>query len=288
MSVFKEIWTDIILSQFYPNDSWLSELESFDALVDNHTIHIAECGADPEVVRNNNTWPLVPKERIDKDLKYDLETFDTIPTYVNGVDELETNYLKAESVLRQHVSKLRMLCSTQAAYNLSPTSNTATTPVLETTGADRGDGTKSLTFNDLTKLMAAFNAGDLPTEGRVLVLHPNHEADLMNEDMKQYKIMMEAGKIANFKIYTFSKTPLYDSTTKQKQPYGALTGSVSSFAFVKTETIRAMSGIDAKISNDAATWVTWRGSLVGAQLRFLAMPKRIYGVGAIYSGNVKA
>lgn len=283
--VFKEFWAAVILALFYPNDSWLNELENYDELVDNNAIHMAECGADPNVVRNNNTWPLVPSQRIDKDLKYDLETFDTEPTHVTKVDELETNYPKAESVLRQHVNKLRMDCSTQAAFNLSPATHTPTTPVLATTGADRGDGTKALTFNDVTKFMSTFNAGDLPTEGRVLVLHPYHEADLMNEDMKQYKTMMEAGKIAGFKVYTFSKTPLYDPATKTKQPYGALTGAVSSFAFVKTETIRAISDADARISNDDATWVLYRGALIGAQLRFLAVPKRAYGIGAIYSAN---
>ena len=93
-SVFKEIFTAIILSLFYPDGSWLNELTSMDHMVDNNAINLSEVGADPEVVENNNVWPLVPSQRTDAGIRIPLATFDTKPTHVTNVEEMETAYNK--------------------------------------------------------------------------------------------------------------------------------------------------------------------------------------------------
>lgn len=283
LTVFTAFFTNIILELFYPNDSWLNELTDMDVMVKYNSINLAECGADPEVVENNNVWPLVPVQREDGLITIPLATFDTKPTHVTDVEEMETSYEKTKSVLRQHVNTLRKKASLSAAFNIAPSAHTVNTPVLKTTGADRGDGTKSLTYEDITNLSVAFNEGDLPQEGRVLLLCPKHEADLKRADIKLYKEMMVNRTVDGFKIYTFTGNPKYNAATGAKMPYGSLTGAECSVAFVGSEVMRAMGDKDARVGSDDGTWVTWRGSLIGAQLRFVAMPFRKYGTGAIYS-----
>jgi len=279
-SVFKEIFTSIILSLFYPDGSWLNELTSMDHMVDNNTINLAECGADPEVVENNNVWPLVPVQRTDTGIRIPLATFDTKPTHITNVEEMETAYNKAESVATQHANTLRKKASVSAAYNIAPASHTSNTPVLKTTGADRGDGTKAITYRDITELSLAFDNGDLPQEGRILLLSPQHKADLKNEDIKLYKQMMIDGNIDTFKIYTFTGNPKYNVTTGAKMPYGSATGAVTSVAFVKSEAMRAMGTIEGEPEK---RWADYRGWLLGFQMRFVALPFRSYGIGAIYT-----
>ena len=280
--VFKEIFTAIILSLFYPDGAWLNELTSMDHMVDNNTINLSQVGADPQVVENNNVYPLTPTQRTDSGIAIPLATFDTLPTHVTNVDELETAYNKCESVANQHVNSLRKVASTSAAYNISPASNTVNTPVLKTTGADRGDGKKRLTYGDMLKLRTAFNKGNLPITGRVLVLCPEHEEDLLLADADRYNRMMERGELSGFKVYTFTENALYDPATGQKQPKGAASGNESSFAFVKTEVMRAMGTIEGEPEK---SWGQWRGWIIGFQMRFVAMPFRNYGIGAIYSDN---
>jgi len=285
VTVFKQIFTAIILSLFYPDGSWLNELTDMDAMVENNAINLAQCGGDPEVVENNNVWPLVPAQRTDVGIQIPLATFDTKPTHITNVEEMETSYNKAQSVVTQHANTLRKKASMSAAYNIAPASNTTTTPVLKTTGADRGDGTRALTYRDITELSLAFDNGDLPQDGRILILSPQHKADLKNEDIKLYKQMLTDNRVDTFKIYTFTGNPRYNVTTGAKMPYGSATGAVASIAFVNSEVMRAMGTIEGQPEQ---RWADYRGWLLGFQMRFVAMPFRNYGTAAIYTDAIAA
>ena len=279
-TVFKSIFTSIILSLFYPDGAWLNELTNMDHMVENNSINLAQVGADPEVVRDNNVWPLTPTQRTDKGINIPLATFDTKPTHVTNVEEMETAYDKAQSVAQQHVNVLRRDAALSAAYNLSPVSHTATTPVLRTTGAVKENGNRAMTYEDITNLSLAFDNGDLPQEGRIILLSPEHKADLKNQDIKLFKAMMADGTIDGFKIYTFTGNARYNVTTGTKLPYGTLSGQVSSVAFVRSEAMRAMGTIEGEPEK---RWADYRGWLLGFQMRFVAIPFRTYGYGVIFS-----
>jgi len=279
-SVFVAFFANIILELFYPDSSFLNELTDMDEFSRYNKINLSEVGADPEVVENNTTWPLTPAQRTDEGIEIPLATFDTKPTHVTNVEELETNYKKAESVLKQHVDTLRTKCSESAAYNIAPASHTAETPVLKTTGANRGDGTKALRYEDITELSLAFDNAEFPQEGRVIVLCPEHKTDLKNANMKLYKAMMTDKEIDGFKIYTFTRNAKYNPATGEKLPKGALTGNKSSFAFCKSGVMRSMGDKTAKAEERFADY---RGWLLGAQIRFVALPFRAKCVASIYS-----
>lgn len=278
--VFKEIFANIILALFYPDASWLKELTDMDHMVENNAINLAEVGADPEVVENNNVWPLVPAQRTDTGIRIPLATFDTKPTHIINVEEMETNYNKAESVSKQHANTLYKKACMSAAYNLAPAEHTASTPVLTTSGAVNKSGYKALTYEDVTNLSLAFDNGDLPQDERILLLSPQHKADLKNEDIKLYKQMMADGMIDGFKIYTFTGNPTYDPATGAKKPYGAADGNPSSIAIVTSEAMRAMGDIEGEPEK---RWADYRGWLLGFQMRFVALPFRSFGYGAVYS-----
>ena len=279
--MLKQIFANIILSLFYPAWSWLNELTSMDHMVSANKINLAEVGADPEVVKDNRQWPLVPTERTDKGVEIVLGTFDTVPTHVTNVEELETNYNKCESVVQQHVNSLRSLAAMSAAYNIAPESNSANTPVLATTGADRGDGNKALTYADILNLRTKFNKANYPQQGRVIVLCPEHEEDLLNEDVNRYNQIMTTGQVAGFKVYVTNHGVQY-STSGTKQAYGTTNAQPCSFAFCKEEVMRAMGTIEGEPEK---RWADYRGWLLGFQMRFVAMPFRNKGIAAIYSKN---
>jgi hypothetical protein len=280
--MLKYIFANLILGLFYPQGAWLNELTSMDHMVEANTIDLAQIGADPDVVIDNNVWPLVPVQRTDSGIKIPLATFDTLPTHVTNVEQLETNYDKCESVVQQHAAALRTKAALSAAYNISPAADTATTPVLTTSGADRGDGDRALTYADILKLRTAFNKANLPVEGRVLVLCPEHEEDLLREDINRFNRVMETQTLAGFKLYTFNGGATY-SVTGVKNPYGA-EGQPSTFAFCKSEAMRAMGTIEGEPEN---RWADFRGWLLGFQMRFVARPFRNKGIAAIYSAEAR-
>jgi hypothetical protein len=278
--MLKEIFLNVILTLFYPDGAWLNELTNMDHMVDNNKINLAQVGADPGVVENNSTWPLTPAQRTDSGIEIPLATFDTQPTHVTNVEELETNYNKVQSVAQQHVNTLRTKASKSADYNLSPASHTANTPVLRTTGAVKPNGNRALRWEDITELSLAFDNGDLPQEGRILLLCPEHKKDLKDADIKAFKAMMTDKEIDGFKIYTFTGNPRYKASDGTKMPYGSATGQICSIAFVKTEAMRAMGTIEGEPEK---RWADYRGWLLGFQMRFVALPFRAYGYGAIFS-----
>ncbi len=279
--MLKQVFAAIILALFYPEGSWLNELTSMDHMVDYNTINLSQVGADPNVIKDNGTWPLTITQRTDSGIQIPLATFDTEPTFVTNVEELETAYDKCESVVKQHVNALRTKAALSAAYNIAPASNSAATPVLATTGADRGDGNKALTYKDILKLRTAFNKANYPMQGRVILLSPEHEEDLLAEDVNRYNRIMETGQVAGFKVYTFNGNPTYTATGAKKD-YGDMTGKPSTVAFVNSEVMRAMGDIEGEPEK---RWADYRGWLLGFQMRFVAMPFRSKGIAAIYSAT---
>ena len=94
--------------------------------------------------------------------------------------------------------------------------------------------------------------------------------------------MMTDKEIDGFKIYTFAGTPRYDASNGTKKPYGAADGNPSSVAIVTSEAMRAMGSIEGEPEK---RWADYRGWLLGFQMRFVAMPFRAFGYGAVYSDN---
>ena len=276
--MLKEIFAAIILSLFYPEGSWLNELTSMDHMVDANAINLSQIGADPAVVENNTTWPLTPIQRTDSGIKIPLGTFDTVPTHVTNVEELETSYDKCQSVATQHAATLRNKAALSAAYNIAPASHTASTPVLGTTGAPV-NGSKAITYKDILKLRTAFNKANFPTDDRILLLCADHEEQLLAEDTDRYNRMMDKGTLAGFKVYTYNGNPTY-SDLGVKNAYGTLTGYAASIAFCKSECMRAMGTIEGEPEK---RWSDYRGWLLGFQMRFTAQPFRSKAIAAIYS-----
>ena len=283
MAYIVHLFLAVFLELFYPDDSWLNELEDYDHMVKYDTINLAEVGGDPQVLVDNTVYPLVPVQRVDNKVTATLSTFDTVPTHITNVEDLNVDYKKTKSVMSQHVNALRTQCSKSGAYNLSPQRDAPGYPVLRTTGVANAQGYKALSYEDITNLSLALDDAQVPAEGRVIVLCPQHKKDLKNENIKLYKAMMSDKEIDGFKIYSHTANPTYDPATGEKQPFGAVTGNPSSFAFYKPRTLRARGSV---IAEGERHFATYRGNLVGAQVRFVAMALTKNASAAIFSDNV--
>jgi len=284
--VLKELWTDIIMEGFYPKDSFISEGRDMSALVDYNTLNLAEAGANPEVLIDNTSYPIDAAVRTDVAKTLTLKTLDTESTIVRNVEEMETAYNKMASVVYGHKMALRKAAAKLAAWNWSPASNAAFTPVIATSGAEdaAGDYLK-MSFDDVLEMRKKFDLLDIPDEGRVLVLNPEHESHLIQEDLTLYKAVMSMNtpNLFGFRIYRTSVTPIYVTATGVKDDYDTTPGathSVSSFAFHKDEVMKATGTIEmfAKYKDPDQ-----KGDVINFQLRFVALPMRAKAIGAIYS-----
>ena len=287
----KQIWTDQIQKNFYPAVSFLSYAKDFSQFVEYDIINMAETGFDPNVLINNKTYPIAIKEREDTPLSFELDLFETENTLVRNPEAIELSYNKMESVIYGHKMALQTRTATKAAHAFAPDGNSDFTPVITTTGEDNGEGHKRLKVEDILKLKRRFDLLDIPVDKRFLVLDPRHTEDLILADLRSFKditdfVNGEPRRFAGFNILEFTKNPTYNATTLQKEKFGkakANTDTFCSFAFSADEVMKADGSFKMyERINDPEL----RGTVIGFDKRFIALPIRNKGIGAIVSAKV--
>lgn len=288
--LFKEIWLGALMDNFYPQSGFLKRSRDLSVFVENEKIHLAEIGAEPAVLKNNTTYPIPVNERGDTPLELILDIYDTENTIVRNAKDCELSYDKVASVVYQHKKALMRRFTSQSIHAYAPAANGAFTPVIETTGANNGNGVKAMKIEDIIALKVKFDALDVPDTGRILVLNPQHLNELLKQDVALTKTfaLIAPGTPINmygFEIYTTSVTPRYNRTTGAKVPYGtaaAGTDTIASIAYHEDEVMRCEGSMELFFT-ERSTNTKERGDVIGFQSRFLAMPIRNKALGAIFS-----
>jgi len=285
----KEVWLAQLMKKYYAESSFLSYVKDFSNLVENSAINLAEVCTDPNVLINNTTYPITISQRVDTPLRIELDLFETENTLVRDPQVIEYSYDQLESVLMGHRNQLRTKTSEKAAHAYAPAENTALTPVIATTGAAT-NGRLALQMSDILLLKERYDDLDIPLDGRFLVLHPKHVTDLINADLKVFKditdiVNGQPKKFAGFNILQYSKPATYNATTMQKKSFGAVaaeTDTFCSFSFYREEVMKADGAPKMyRRDNDPEE----RGTIVGFDKRFIALPIRNQGIGAIVSAK---
>jgi len=287
----KEVWVKQLQENWYPESSFLSYVKDFTPLVDNDAINMQEAGIDPEVLINNTTYPIAIAQRTDAAIKITLDLFETKNTLVRNPDVIEYSYDQLESVLMGHRNTLRSSTAQKAAHAFAPAANSTFTPVIKTTGEATAGGLRQrLNIEDILTMKENFDVLDIPFEDRFLVLHPSHLTDLILQDTKIFKDITDIvnglpKRFAGFNMLQFSKPAIYNTTTMQKKAFGAVpavTDGFCSFAYYKPEVMKADGLVKMyKRDNDPEE----RGTIVGFDKRFIALPIRNKGIGAIVSAK---
>lgn len=287
----KQIWISQIMEKFYPEASFLNYAKDMSENVEYDKINLADCGFDPEVLINNTTYPIAVAERTDTPLSIELSLYETENTLVRSPQAVELAYDKLESVIYGHRMALRAMAGNKSAHAYTPTQDTANTPVLITSGDNNGDGFKRLVPEDILKLKKRYDLLEVPFENRYLVLDPNHVEDLILYDLKAFKDITDfkdgqPNRFAGFNILQYTRTAKFDFTTRQKLPFGAVTDAntvFSSFSFSSEEVMKAMGEMKMydKINDPEQ-----RATIIGFDMRFIALPIRNKAIGAIMASKV--
>lgn len=290
MSLNKQVWISQIKDGFYPDRSFLEKVLDYSGFVENDSLHFASAGIDPKVLVNNTTYPIKIVGREDEDQEITLDKFETENTIVRRPEAIEYSYNKLESVIKQHRSVLQASTAKKAIHAFAPDSDTNGTPLVLTTGEASGTR-KRMTFEDLLTLKERFDNALIPLEERYIVLHPKHVTDLLMEDVKTFKELTdfkngEPNRFAGFGIYEFPFMPTFNVSgkTATKVKFGSAdTEHFASVAFCKDEVMKADGEIYMYSRVDDPEE---RATIVGFDKRFIALPIRGKGIGAIVSNLV--
>jgi len=277
-----------LIKQFRHENGWLSEVRSKNNWVGNDAIKIPKRGAAPTVLINNSVYPIAKNDRTDSHVVVSLNKYDTENTTVTDDELYALPYEKVSDVQMQHREELEDTTAEHGLHAIAPAGNTATTPVLVTTGADDGTGRKRLTSSDLINLKKSQDKLNVPKQGRVIVLCPDHVADLLDEDRKFYAQYQNAkqGEISmnyyGFKVYESTYNPTYTAALAKEAFGAAPTGYEASVVFHKRTTVKA-TGTVKRYMRDASEDPEMRENTIGFRLWFICVSMKDEGSAAIVS-----
>lgn len=285
----KEAWIEELKENFYSQYGWFAKINDWSKYVENNTINFAAVGVDPVVTKNSNAT-ITSAQRVDTALSVQLDWYDTNTTHIVWTrEEIEAEYDKLQSVIKQHKQKLMQECVTEALWNIAPA--TLAAGAIAATGANRSVAigaqttpASTLTPRDILVLKERWDALDYPQEGRVLVLNPYHVTDLLNQDislsLKEKFGSLSQGtpnNVYGFDVYTASNTPLFTKSTLAKKVYGAAADNtndcISSVAFNANECVKAMGTMEVYYLERGMNPANRRDE-VGFQIRFKCVPQR--------------
>lgn len=287
--VYKEVWTGELVKDISTAESgtFLETIPDSSQYAENDVIHLVDIGIEPDVLINNTTYPIPIQDLPDGDIPIKLDKFGTKTTPITDDELYALSYDKIASVKERHASAISKSKFAKALHAIAPSTHTAETPVIKTTGPVV-DGRKTLLPKDVIALKKAYNdmgiAGDL-----VLVLCTDHVNDLLAADQKfkdQY-YNYTTGALANmygFAIYEHVSCPVFLSTGT-KGSLGSLptaTNFKASVSYHKPFVFKA-TGSTKMYYSKAETDTDFQRNKVNFTHRFIAMPKKTKAMGAIMS-----
>lgn len=290
--VFTEVWTGELVKKLNAGlqATFLNGIPDYSTNVNNEVIHLVDVGGDPDVLVNNTTYPIPIQDLKDGDIAIGLDKFQTKATRVTDDELYAISYDKFGSVVERHRESIVTVKYKKFAHALAPYSHTAKTPVIQTSGEkDTATGRKKITPKDIIALKRAFDNMEVPEDGRVLVLCPDHVNDLLELDQsfKDKYYNYTSGKLMNmygFEVYTFVNAP-YFNKNGVKLAYNAVptaTDHKGSFAFYRPRMFRAQ-GSTKMYYSEAATNPQTQENLVNFRNYDIVLPKKMEAIGAIYS-----
>lgn len=294
--VYTEIWTGELVKKLRRGleATWLDGIPDNSSIVENDVIHLVEVGVDPDVLINNTTYPIPLQALDDQDIAVSLDKFQTKVTPVTDDELYASSYDKMQRVKESHGNSINDAKFLKAAHSLCAQSNTATTPVLVTSGdADTTTGRVKMTTQDIINMKRTMDKLGVPAVGRRLVLCSDHVNDLLESDQKfkeQYNINRTDGTIGRlygFDIYEFSNNPLY-TTAGAKKAIGATASAGEfqcSFAFYMGRVFKA-TGSTKMYYSEAGTDPEYQRNKVNFRHYFICMPKKMDAGVVMRSGYV--
>lgn len=234
-----EVWIADVLEDPYPTNSFLQGATDMSALVDADAINLAQAGVDPDVLVDNNVYPISSSDASDTPLRVVLKTYDTTSTVVRNAIAVELKYPQYQLYLNKHKKALAKKIGMDAAYMYAPTqADTAKSNFIANLGANDS------IIDAIIDMQSKYGSVD-KTDELSLVLDPIHMAKIYKEDKVLFKaISAKPGdEFYGFRIWSYSKNPYYIGATGVKAAYGvAFDGAThkrSSFIFAKDECIIA-------------------------------------------------
>lgn len=184
MALNKEIWVNTLIEGFWPDDSFVVRSVDHSVFSDGKTVHVPNGGSAPTVTKNPSQFPASVTQRTDTDLTYDLDRYVTAPVLVQQMEDVELSYDKRTSVLAQSRKALRLAVMEDLLKKWASDAGAT----VQTSGAGEAahvnttatGSRKALVKGDILNVKKQMDLGDVPAEGRSMLLDAVMYNQLLN------------------------------------------------------------------------------------------------------------
>jgi len=282
--VLTEVWTGELVKYLRRGleATFLDGIPDASSLAENDVIHLVDVGVDPDVLVNNTTYPIPLQALNDTDITISLDKFQSKVTPITDDELYALSYDKMARVKESHGNAINDAKFAKAAHALCATQNSATTPVLVTTGErDADTGRLKLTVQDVINMKRSLDKLKVPSQNRRLVLSTDHVNDLLETSQtfkEQYNINRAdgtVGRLFGFDIYEFANNPLYTTAGKKKDVGAAASAGEfqCSFAFYAPRVFKC-TGSTKMYYSEASTDPEYQRNKINFRHYFICMPKK--------------
>lgn len=230
-----EIWVPGIKENPVPDNTFVFQSTDMSIYVENNKLHLAEAGIEPSVhedyfAASDNPLPFADVSDIPGEVV--LKTYSTDQTRHRDLQDVELSYDRRASVINRHRTSLAKNMSQRASFAWSPTTDDAYNKIMNLAGGDS-------VIDAMIDMEAFFSDLDM-TDGLNVCLTAQHMARIKKEDKVLYKEILNEKTMYGFKVFRYSKNPLYlaDGT---KKPFGTTadpTDKRASFIWATDEVFR--------------------------------------------------
>lgn len=251
---------------------------------ESNIIHIPISNFKPDVLINNTTYPIALQSFDDTESIVKLDKYQTKVTTLTDDQVIGAAYDRIDAATKPHTVEINAKKYKKALHAIAPDTNTVSTPVIKTTGADDGTGRKRMTYADLVAAKLAMKDATDPR----IVLSSVHYNDLLldranfGDKLVNYNTGDVAPQIAGLKIYTYGDNPLYDSTGAKK-PFDSIRQGtdLEASVFFDGDNIAKKTGLTKQYFAKAADDPENQINKINYRHYFIAVPVEKKLIGAI-------
>ena len=202
MAIQKEIWAADIKEQLFPENGFVYLSQDDSVFSDGKKVHRPIASTIEAAKRNRQTIPAAIKRRIDADAEYELDEFTMDPIVIQDIEEVEVNYGKRTSVLRQQMNQLNLDVAKWMNYHWAAEVSGS---IIRTGGADRAavasafgatGNRKKIRIDEFIKLAQLFDDMEVPEEGRQILVPTSMYYDLVSDHWQDMLVLEKEGRAA--------------------------------------------------------------------------------------------
>lgn len=210
-------------------------------LGEKNVIHIPTTQFSPEVLINNNTYPLAVQEYSDDEVVISLDKYQTKPTKLTDDQIIGASYERIDAITKAQTNNINAKKYKKALHSIAPTQDDPAKGniVLAIAGTE-------CAYEDLVALKEKADDAGWPEEGRRLVLCNKHYNALLKDrknfgdQLVNYRSGQVSPVIAGWEIKKYIASPHYNASNKKKAFGEVATGGdkPASIAFVLENTAK--------------------------------------------------